>query len=277
MTYHKNENKLKCHYCGWSIHPPSSCPKCGSIDIGTSGFGTEFIEAETRSKFPNAKIIRIDTDTVKNKKELLAYLDDFRDGKYDIMLGTQMVAKGLNFPNLQLVGVIMADAGLHMPDFRAGERTFSLITQVAGRAGRYFPDGKVIVQTYSPTREPVLYACTNRISDFYDYEINQRDILDFPPFTRLLRIVFRSYNKTAAEDTAYDAVKILKQNAPKGMELIGPAQCPIEKINSSWRYQILLKGTSIVPLQSAARKLLFDYRHDNKVYIEYDVDPVSLL
>ncbi len=277
MTYHKNENKLKCHYCGWSIHPPSSCPKCGSIDIGTSGFGTEFIEAETRSKFPNAKIIRIDTDTVKNKKELLAYLDDFRDGKYDIMLGTQMVAKGLNFPNLQLVGVIMADAGLHMPDFRAGERTFSLITQVAGRAGRYFPDGKVIVQTYSPTREPVLYACTNRISDFYDYEINQRDILDFPPFTRLLRIVFRSYNKTAAEETAYDAVKILKQNAPKGMELIGPAQCPIEKINSSWRYQILLKGTSIVPLQSAARKLLFDYRHDNKVYIEYDVDPVSLL
>ncbi len=277
MTYHKNENKLKCHYCGWSIHPPSSCPKCGSIDIGTSGFGTEFIEAETRSKFPNAKIIRIDTDTVKNKKELLAYLDDFRDGKYDIMLGTQMVAKGLNFPNLQLVGVIMADAGLHMPDFRAGERTFSLITQVAGRAGRYFPDGKVIVQTYSPTREPVLYACTNRISDFYDYEINQRDILDFPPFTRLLRIVFRSYNKTAAEDTAYDAVKILKQNAPKGMELMGPAQCPIEKINSSWRYQILLKGTSIVPLQSAARKLLFDYRHDNKVYIEYDVDPVSLL
>ena len=277
MTYHKNENKLKCHYCGWSIHPPSSCPKCGSIDIGTSGFGTEFIEAETRSKFPNAKIIRIDTDTVKNKKELLAYLDAFRDGKYDIMLGTQMVAKGLNFPNLQLVGVIMADAGLHMPDFRAGERTFSLITQVAGRAGRYFPDGKVIVQTYSPTREPVLYACTNRISDFYDYEINQRDILDFPPFTRLLRIVFRSYNKTAAEETAYDAVKILKQNAPKGMELIGPAQCPIEKINSSWRYQILLKGTSIVPLQSAARKLLFDYRHDNKVYIEYDVDPVSLL
>ena len=277
MTYHKNENKLKCHYCGWSIHPPSSCPRCGSIDIGTSGFGTEFIEAETRSKFPNAKIIRIDTDTVKNKKELLAYLDDFRDGKYDIMLGTQMVAKGLNFPNLQLVGVIMADAGLHMPDFRAGERTFSLITQVAGRAGRYFPDGKVIVQTYSPTSEPVLYACTNRISDFYDYEINQRDILDFPPFTRLLRIVFRSYNKTAAEETAYDAVKILKQNAPKGMELIGPAQCPIEKINSSWRYQILLKGTSIVPLQSAARKLLFDYRHDNKVYIEYDVDPVSLL
>ncbi len=277
MTYHKAENKLRCHYCGWSIYPPESCPQCGSLDIGSSGFGTEFIEAETRTKFPNARIVRMDTDILKSKEQLLTTLDDFRQGKYDIMLGTQMVAKGLNFPNLQLVGVILADAGLHMPDFRAGERTFSLITQVAGRAGRYFPDGKVLVQTYSPGREPVFFACKNQISDFYSYELTQRQMLDFPPYSRLLRLVFRSFNKSLAAETARDAVSILEDGAPKGMEIIGPAECPIEKINSSWRYQIILKGSSILPLQAAARKLLYDYKHNQNVYIEFDVDPVSLL
>lgn len=277
LTYHKNDNRLRCHYCGWSLYPPESCPKCGSMDIGTSGFGTEYIEAETKAKFPNAKIIRLDTDALKNKEQLLQSLEDFKNKKYDIMLGTQMVAKGLNFPNLQLVGVILADAGLHMPDFRAGERTFSLITQVAGRAGRYFPDGKVIVQTYSPTREPVFYACRNQVEDFYNYELQQRQMLEFPPFSRLLRIVFRSFDKKMAYETANDAAKILSQNMPRGAEIIGPAECPIEKLNSSWRYQILLKGSSIIPLQSAARKLLFDYSHNQNVYLEYDVDPVSLL
>ncbi len=277
LTYHKAENRLRCHYCGWSTYPPESCPQCGSFEIGTSGFGTEYIEAETKAKFPNARIIRLDTDALKNKEELLEKLEDFRQGKYDIMLGTQMVAKGLNFPKLELVGVILADAGLHMPDFRAGERTFSLITQVAGRAGRYFPDGKVIVQTYSPGRGPVLYACQNRIEDFYGSELSEREMLDFPPFSRLLRLVFRSFNKGLAAETAHDAARILLEGAPRGMEIIGPAECPIEKINSSWRYQILLKGSSIVPLQTAARKLLFEYTHNQNVYIEYDVDPVSLL
>ena len=277
LTYHKSENRLKCHYCGWSITPPQSCPACGSVDIGSSGFGTEYIEAETRAKFPNARIVRLDTDALKNKEQLLTTLDDFRNGKYDIMLGTQMVAKGLNFPKLELVGVILADAGLHMPDFRAGERTFSLITQVAGRAGRYFKDGKVVVQTYSPTLEPVKYACQNQVEDFYEYELQQRQFMEFPPYSRLLRLVFRSYNKNEAEATATDAVRILEQKQTKGVEIIGPAECPIEKINSSWRYQILLKSSSVVPLQTMARSLLQDYTHNQNVYIEYDVDPVSLL
>ena len=277
LTYHKIENRLKCHYCGWSITPPQSCPACGSVDIGSSGFGTEYIEAETRAKFPNAKIVRLDTDALKNKEQLLTTLEDFKNGKYDIMLGTQMVAKGLNFPKLELVGVILADAGLHMPDFRAGERTFSLITQVAGRAGRYFKDGKVVVQTYSPTLEPVKYACQSQVEAFYDYELQQRQFMEFPPYSRLLRLVFRSYNKNEAEATANDAVRILEQKQPKGVEIIGPAECPIEKINSSWRYQILLKSSSVVPLQAMARSLLQDYTHSQNVYIEYDVDPVSLL
>ena len=277
LTYHKVENRLKCHYCGWSITTPDSCPQCGSVDIGSTGFGTEFIEAETKAKFPNARIVRVDTDILKNKDQLLTTLDAFRKGEYDIMLGTQMVAKGLNFPNLELVGVILADAGLHMPDFRAGERTFSLITQVAGRAGRYFPNGKVVVQTYSPELEPVLFACQNKIEEYYNSEIAQRQLMEFPPFSRLLRLVFRSYNRKEALDTANDAARILKEKKAKGVEILGPAECPIEKINSSWRYQILLKGKSVVPLQSIARSLLMDYTHSQNVYIEYDVDPVSLL
>lgn len=277
LTYHKNDNRLRCHYCGWSLTPPQSCPQCGSIDIGSSGFGTEFIESETRAKFPNARIIRIDTDAITKKEELLEKLNEFRQGKYDIMLGTQMVAKGLNFPNLQLVGVIMADAGLHMPDFRAGERTFSLITQVAGRAGRYFPDGKVFVQTYSPGREPILFSCKNSIEAFYNFELQQRSILEFPPFSRLLRIVFRSFNKELAYKTAFEVSKILFNLKVKGAEIIGPAECPIERINSNWRYQILLKGKSIIPLQSMAREILNNFNHTQNVYIEYDVDPVSLL
>lgn len=277
LTYHKSTNRLTCHYCGWSAIPPQCCPECGSLDIGSNGFGTEFIEAETKAKFPNAKVLRMDTDVSGKKEDLLASLDDFRQGKYDILLGTQMVAKGLNFPKLQLVGVIMADAGLHMPDFRAAERTFSLITQVAGRAGRYFPDGKVIVQTYDPNREPVLFACTGRIVDFYERELSNRQLLDFPPFSRLVRIVFRSFNKALAYQTASDAAKIIRQGSPKEAEIIGPAECPIEKISQNYRYQLLLKGKSVIPLQAMARKLAFDYTHNQNVYIEYDVDPVSLM
>lgn len=277
LTYHKAENRLKCHYCGWSTVTPDSCPQCGSVEIGSSGFGTEFIESETKAKFPGARIVRLDTDILKNKEQLLSTLDAFKKGEYDIMLGTQMVAKGLNFPKLELVGVILADAGLHMPDFRAGERTFSLITQVAGRAGRYFPDGKVIVQTYSPRQEPVYYACQNQIQNFYTWELEQRRLMEFPPFSRLLRLVFRSYDKTNARDTAQQAVQILESKKARGVEIIGPAECPIEKINSSWRYQILLKSSSIIPLQAMARSLLSDYTHNQNVYIEYDVDPVSLL
>ncbi|MCR4790812.1 MAG: primosomal protein N', partial [Treponemataceae bacterium] len=167
MTYHKNINRLVCHYCGWSTPIPQTCPECGSMDVGFYGFGTEFIENEVKAKFPQCKVERIDTDNLKSQDELKEKLDDFRNGKTDILLGTQMVAKGLNFPNLQLVGVIMADTGLHLPDFRAAERTFSLITQVAGRAGRFFPDGKVIVQSYSPERSAIYYACRNELNSFY--------------------------------------------------------------------------------------------------------------
>ena len=282
MTYHKSERRLRCHYCGWSVEPPESCPACGSLNIGYSGFGTEYIEAETKAKFPNAKIVRIDTDALTKRGELEEKLTAFGRGEYDIMLGTQMVAKGLNFPNLRLVGIVLADTGLHVPDFRASERTFSLITQVAGRAGRFFPDGKVLVQTYNPSREPVALACACDAEQFYAYELGQRKLLGFPPFSRLVRLVFRSADKNAAEETAEEGAKLLADEIKKmrfahRAEILGPAECPILKISQNYRYHLLLRGSDIRPLQKAARTLLFDYSHSQSVYIECDVDPVSLL
>lgn len=277
MTFHKSENKLRCHYCGYSSIPPSSCPNCGSLDIGYSGFGTEFIEAETIQKFPNAKIVRVDTDSVTKKGELQEKIEDFKKGKYDIMLGTQMVSKGLNFPNLQTVGIILADTAIHLPDFRATERTFSLITQVAGRAGRFFPDGKVFIQTYNPDNVAISYACNSKINSFYEYEINQRNLLRFPPFSRLIRLVFRSMNAQNAYNTAKEACNLIENLKIPGVEILGPAECPISKIASNFRFQLLLRGEKLLPLQKAAHKLIFEYKHTQQVYIEVDVDPVSIL
>ena len=290
LTYHKNEKRLRCHYCGWQTVPPQECPQCGSLDVGYSGFGTEYIEQEVRGKFPNARVVRVDTDNITKKGELQEKLDAFRKGEYDIMLGTQMVAKGLNFPNLQLVGVILADTGLHLPDFRAAERTFSLITQVAGRAGRFFPDGLVLVQTYAPDRKPIVCAVNGNIEEFYESELNEREMLDFPPYSRLVRLVFRAPTESQAEGSAAGAVNILRSSLQKIIhsdsaraksaeetEILGPAECPIVKIALNWRYQVLLRGNNMGIMQKVAADLLYNYRHSSDVYIECDVDPVSLL
>ncbi|MBO5137263.1 MAG: primosomal protein N' [Spirochaetaceae bacterium] len=280
LTYHKTEKRLRCHYCGWILEPPSICPECASIDVGYSGFGTEFIEAETNAKFPSAKISRIDTDNISKKGELQEKLKEFRAGNIDILLGTQMVAKGLNFPNLKLVGVIMADTGLHMPDFRAAERTFSLITQVAGRAGRFFPDGKVIVQSFCPEREAIAFACNGKIQDFYQQELIQRQILGFPPFSRLIRLVFRSASLTESKKAAESAAEILAIESKKlalEIDILGPSECPLAMIAANHRWQILLRGISTSTLQKICARFLYGYKSSPNVYIEVDVDPVNMM
>ncbi|WP_294429993.1 primosomal protein N' [uncultured Treponema sp.] len=290
LTFHKAEKRLRCHYCGYSVSPPQSCPECGSLDVGYSGFGTEFIENEVKAKFPNARLVRVDTDSLTHKGELTEKLEAFKKGEYDIMLGTQMVAKGLNFPNLKLVGVVLADTGLHLPDFRAAERTFSLITQVAGRAGRFFPDGKVFVQTYCPDSEPIAYAVAGKINEFYESEINLRKMLNFPPFARLIRLVFRAPSEKQAVSGAEGAASILHkilraaqlspskfQEIARQTEILGPAECPLSKIAANYRQQIILRGPSVSLLQYMASTFRDNFKAPGEVYIEYDVDPVSLL
>lgn len=276
LTYHKTQKILRCHYCGWQIPMPTACPECDSLDVSYSGFGTEFIEDEVSRKFPSAKIQRIDTDTLSNKNELEKCLTDFKNGNIDILLGTQMVAKGLNFPNLKLVGIINADTALHLPDFRSAERAFSLIVQVAGRTGRFFPDGKVILQTYNPYSSSIAFACKNDIDGFYKYELEEREILDFPPFSRLIRLVFRSSIENISKQSAASAAELLSQEA-QNFSILGPVECPLSKIAANYRYQVLLKGNDITSMQKAVANLMWNYKTPQGIYIEVDVDPVALL
>jgi primosomal protein N' (replication factor Y) len=279
LTYHKSKNKAVCHYCGYETHPPLSCPQCGSVEAGFIGFGTEFVEEEVRSTFPELRIRRADADTTGRKGSLREMLDIFRTGRIDLLLGTQMVAKGLNFPGVRLVGVVFADTGLHLPDFRAAERTFSLIVQVSGRAGRYFPDGRVIVQTLRPSNPAISRACALDVEGFYRNELNQRSALGFPPYSRLIRLVVRSRKEEKANKTAARLAFLTRPLLPPDCEILGPAECPIGLHNGSYRRHLLLRGQTLGPLHSAVREALKRYEgeKDNAVYVETDVDPVQLL
>ncbi len=276
MTYHKETNRMVCHYCG-SIHSPVSiCPSCQSLDVGYSGFGTELIENEINKYFPNLTIARIDSDSVKTKNYLSKTLKDFKEQKIDILLGTQMVAKGLNFPGVRLVGIISADSSLHLPDFRAGERTFSLITQVSGRAGRYTPDGLVIIQTFDPSNTAIKLAAENRQEEYYRDEIAKRKMLGFPPFSRLVRLVFRGSNESDVINYADRVYISLSDWKLDKTEILGPAECPIKKISKNYRYQILLRTNNFNVTHEAVEHLK-QIVTKTKVYMEIDVDPVSLL
>ena len=276
MTYHKNTNRMICHYCG-SVHQPVSvCPSCNSLDVGYSGFGTELVEDEVKKYFPNLSIARIDSDSVKKKGSLAQTLKDFKDRKIDILLGTQMVAKGLNFPGVRLVGIVLADSGLHLPDFRAGERTFSLITQVSGRAGRYTPDGLVLIQTYDPENNAIRMAAENKQEAYYKDEIEKRKMLGFPPFSRLFRLVFRGVKEADVIEYSEKVYRSLEGWKLDKVETLGPAECPVKKIAGNFRYQILIRTQNFNAAHEAVDHLK-QVATISKVYMEIDVDPVSLL
>ena len=279
LTYHKSRGRALCHYCGYSTAVPSSCPECGSLEAGFAGFGTEMIEEEVANTFPDLRIRRADADATSRKGSLKETLDLFRAGEIDILLGTQMVAKGLNFPGVRLVGVVLADTGLHLPDFRAAERTFSLIVQVAGRAGRYFPDGRVLVQTFRPNEESILRACELDVERFWTAELRQREALGFPPYSRLIRFVVRSRDAATADRVARRLAELAREALPPSAELLGPAECPLSVIASNARRQLILRGPDMGSVHGAARRALAAYEtgKERNAYVEVDVDPVSLL
>jgi primosomal protein N' (replication factor Y) len=279
LTYHKSKGQAVCHYCGYSAVPPKSCPECGSLEAGFTGFGTENIEEEVQRTFPNLRIRRADADTTSKKGSLKEILEIFRQGLIDILLGTQMVSKGLNFPGVRLVGVVLADTGLYLPDFRAAERTFSHIVQAAGRAGRYAPDGKVIVQTFRSLDPAITYACNMDIPGFFEKELEQREMLNFPPYSRIIRFTSRSKESAKADNAIHALASILKNILPADTDMLGPSECPINIIAGNHRRHIILRGKKMGTLHWAARTALEQYeaQKDSRVYIEVDVDPVSLL
>ena len=279
LTYHKDRGLLICHYCGWSQRPERACPQCGSLQVGYGGFGTEKIEDDIQRLFPHLRTLRLDSDTATDKGHTKTVLDSFAKGEADILLGTQMVAKGFNFPKVSLVGIILADTTLQMPDFRSAERTFSLLTQVSGRAGRYSAGGKVIIQTCRPASYAIACAAALDEKGFYKQELMSRKMLGFPPFSRLFRFVFRSKNQEKASGAASDFAQMLSQMQPSGyrFQMLGPAECPLAVISDNYRYQIIINTDRFASAHGILSAALAAFKAPSGVYVEADVDPLSLM
>ncbi len=277
LTYHKRRDLMVCHYCGYRIAPVSQCPECGSFDVGYSGFGTERIEEELAGRFPEWRIARVDTDAVRRKGVLERTIASFRTGEIDVLLGTQMVAKGLNFPGVKLVGIVLADTGLHMPDFRAAERTFSLIVQVAGRAGRFHPDGHVIVQSYAPENPAIRRAIGHELEEFYADELSVRADLAFPPFARLVRLVVRSRNADAVRAAVESLASRCRSSLPSADQILGPSECPLSIVSGNVRHHVLVRTTRFGATHVELGRLLRAVSLPGGTHLEVDVDPVSLL
>ncbi len=279
LTYHKDRNRMICHYCGYSRPPVTVCPECSSLDIGYSGFGTEKIENDVKRLFPYLKIARLDRDSVQKKDYLKKVLDSFRSGETDILLGTQIVAKGLNFPKVKLIGIILADTTLQLPDFRSAERTFALITQVSGRAGRFSPDGKVLIQTFRPSNFAIKAAALRKTEEFYEREIENRKAMGFPPFTRVIRVVFRSKERDLCEKSLKTLTDILSSlsSGINGIRILGPAECPVSVVSGNYRFHVIMTAVEFIKAHNILFTAISDFRVPNKVYMEIDIDPSALM
>ncbi len=282
LTFHQSKGEMVCHYCGYRRKPIQVCPECHSLDVGYSGFGTEMVEQDVRMFFPQATIKRLDTDTAKDKKHMQEVLDQFRKGEVDILLGTQMVAKGLNFPGVELVGIVLADSGMNIPDFRSQERTFSLLMQVSGRAGRYNDQGQVIIQTFHPENAAVLYAQHREVDAFFDQELLMREQTGFPPHTRLINLVLRGRNKekVAAEADKLESLleaAIASYKGEGSPAVLCNSECPLEKIASNWRNHLLIMGEDASSAHKVVSHVLDHYSAPSGIYIEVDIDPLQML
>lgn len=284
LSYYKYENKLKCNYCGYEKYFNGKCDACGSEKVMQIGTGTEKIEEEIKSYFPESRTVRVDSETVKTKKDYEDIYNDFKNHKYDIMLGTQIIAKGFHFPDVTLVGIINSDIILNFPDFRAGEKTFQLLTQSSGRAGRGSKDGKVIIQTFNEENEVIQNTVTGNYEGYYRKEMELRKILNYPPFGRLIIIVVSSEEEEELEKKAKKFYNILMAGLnigtnPSGNEFVSePFKAPIYKINGRYRYQIFIKFNreNITKVKNVIRKAMNEYK-EKKIRISVDVDPVSML
>ena len=276
LVYHRN-GMLLCHHCDLHFAVPNVCPKCGSRYIKYFGSGTEKLEEELKTLVPKARVIRMDRDTTTTKFAHQEILEAFRRHAYDILLGTQMVAKGHDIPNVTAVGVISADASLGMPDFRAAERCFTLITQTAGRAGRYGTRGKVIIQTYNPAHYAVTKGIAQDYEGFFQKEIKLRKELFYPPFSRLIKLLYQSTDEARAKENAQKLIRVFRTRFPKGREegeeIIGPAPALIAKLRDIYRFVVLIKTAHIEAVQSLLREQ--NLHLDTQVTI--DIDPVKIL
>jgi primosomal protein N' (replication factor Y) len=276
MTYHRTDETLRCHLCGDSRPAPLRCPQCGAPDIRWKGLGTHRVEEAVRRVLPRARIERMDTDALAKKNRFRQILGDFRAGKIDVLVGTQMIGKGLDFPNVTLVGLVDADISMHIPDFRANERTFQLLVQVAGRAGRGDRAGEVVVQTFTPQAGAIQFSRHADYAGFAETELKLRQEFHYPPYRHLIHHLFRGPNPEKLQFFAEQWAKVVEKEFGDRVELRGPSPSPIEKMKDEYRWQLwyfCASPTRIVP-RLAELRAAFAWPDDMTQVL--DVDPVNL-
>jgi primosomal protein N' (replication factor Y) len=286
LTYHRERDVLLCHYCGYEAEPAGRCPACGQGQVRYQGLGTEKLEVEIQERFPGYVVRRMDSDTMRRPGSHARVLAAFRRGLIHILLGTQMIAKGLDFPNVTLVGVVNADIGLHLPDFRASERTFQLLSQVAGRTGRGPQGGKVLVQTFTPDHPAISLAGTHDYDNFVATEMLVRRQHNYPPFQRLVRIIVRSKDQQEAGDFAESLAAAFRTELERRKEagrqtadvrLLGPAEAPVFRLKDYYRFHYQLQSPSPRELHELIRAVQPLLRPPAGVEFTLDVDPFNML
>lgn len=280
LTYHRVNQQMKCHYCGYESFVPKHCPECNSEHIRYFGTGTQKVEEELGKVLPEARVIRMDVDTTSRKGSHERLLDDFQAGKADILLGTQMIAKGLDFPNITLVGVLSADTMLHLPDFRSSEKTFQLLTQVSGRAGRHELEGEVIIQTYTPEHYSIELAGEQNFDRFFDREMMMRKLHHYPPFYYITLITISHENVMKVVSVTENIAKYVGSRVSKDAIILGPVASPIPRINNRYRYQCLIKYKREPDLGKILKALLDHYQQEmasSGLQISIDLNPYILM
>ena len=281
LTHHAAEGMLKCHYCDFTLAPPSACPGCRGRRIGSYGVGTEKLEEEVRTLFPSARVARMDSDTTARKGAYEGILKSLNRQEIDILVGTQMITKGHDFPGITLVGVVSADTALNIPDFRAAEKTFQLLTQVSGRGGRGDTPGLVIVQTFNPDHFAIRCARKHDYQRFYDEELGQRKALFYPPFSRLINVIISSPDQKRGRLEVEKLGRFAKDlvasnNNYRMIEIAGPAEAPIARNRGRYRWQLLLKGGNAKTLNAMVRNIL-SRAAGERLDVRVDVDPMSFM
>ena len=277
LTYHKARHQAVCHTSDSEFHPPDVCGDCGNSKLHYGGIGTERLEREVKSAFPDRIIRRMDSDTMRSPGSHEKVLEAFKAGQVEILLGTQMIAKGLDFPDVTLVGVINADTSLHLPDFRASERTFQLVAQVAGRTGRGHRPGRVLVQTFSPDDPAIRHAAHHDYQSFVEEELPRRRECSLPPYGRVARLIVKGPEPAAARAFLESLAQAIREEAPVEVRLLGPAEAPIAKIRNLHRFHLQIRASSPAPLHSAIRSILPRFSIPADLDLAIDIDPVSVL
>ena len=278
LTYHRRDRRLLCHYCGYAEKIPSECPKCQSEHVHFLGAGSERVEDELHGEFPEARIARLDRDTVAGKRQFEDILSSFRERDFDILVGTQMIAKGHDIPNVTLVGVVSADVGIGMPDFRAAERTFQILTQVAGRAGRGDLPGMVYMQTINPDHYAIQFAARQDYAGFFEKELQFRRFMKYPPFAAMANVLVRAEKQEDALRMSTELGHAITP-APENIRVMGPAEAPVQRLKAEFRYQLLIKSGSRKDLNALLRRAQ-EFARERKwsaTALVIDVDPLTLL